>query len=71
MTAFLYLTAFGLFTVFVFIASTICFFTFMKIFKGGPYYSKRNPKGLPNYRKRIDIINLDPTLTHGNNEPHV
>lgn len=71
MHSFLLLISFGLFTAFVAGASIICFFTFMTIYKGGPYYSEKNKKGLPKYKRRKDTYNLDPELSHGHNEPHV
>ena len=71
MYTFIYLVSYGLFVSFVLGASIILFFAFMKIYKGGPYYSEKNKRGLPKYKTRRDTCNLDPELTHGHHEPHV
>lgn len=71
MTAFVYLASFGVFTAFVAFGAIIIVFAYLKVYKGGPYYSEKNKRGLPKYKNRIDTCNLDPELTHGHHEPHV
>ena len=57
--------------VFVIYGALICVHLFIRVWKGGPYYSVKNKKGLPNYRQRVDVCNIPFEKTSGNQEPHI
>ena len=53
------------------IGSLLSVYFYVHAFKGGPYHSEKNPKGLPNYRKRKDVMHIPVEHSHGHSEPHV
>ena len=53
------------------IGTLLCTYAYVKIFKGGPYHSEKNPKGLPKYKTRKDTAHIPVEHSHGHSEPHV